>query len=856
MFTTIEKYQKAFLVFITVLLTAAFGLGGVCFTIFDPSNFTSIASIGELNKSYSQSQFAVAVQHWRGIHRLSRKMSPQAKAAGAQIDRQDYQQYIRFMQGMILDQMEAPPIWNQVYMLSNAVQKVDAEIDKQIESTPNPLTAQEILQRRIDAYLNMSEDNKKRAQEPLTEKDVWKCLILAEEAASHGIQVSNVEVDTVVRNTIDRLGGRQAFNRELSESMRMLYSDFRSIIGQAIAIAKLIDTKASTIKVRSKEVFENVKSDYQEFQVDYVVVNSDSFVAKNEADSRKQRIAFFEKNDDLAFFVRPPSASFEFVYANEEAFLPQNTPSEEEIKNYADKNMDRYRDHEEDLLEEVLELKRGRIIEDLNASIAKQKAQSALSSLRITLGNLTGKVPLDNIAKSYNLSYGQHSDVAETNFLDLKDVGTTSAKKQIYESLKSGDFSRVFAGRTQGYFFVRLTELVENGRLSKEDVANDENAFLKAYYENNKWDFKSVDEYRLAYVVADYNEIEKSLIPTTNDLKQFYDKYKEELYKTEDGYQDFNSVKNDVLSRAKNLLKTRILQKIGAVQKQCKNLGNNANVGPAVEELGRRVGLKYYESASLQTVDEIKKENVPGDDEFSPNVTKDTKVSEVVDYKNGKYFFIVLEHKSKDGEKFEEVREEVKEKFLQKQAVDAAKNFANDVAAEFTSTLAKAKKSIDTYFEGKDAKEIESEKIAKLEKISQEVFRTVALKHSLTYHRSAPFVNIADVSGLKDFKTIDSEIKKASIGSVGVPVEDSEGKSVCLFLLNSKREPTLNEIPQTKLVNIQQGLWELRYREKLRDEFVNYDRLVEKFSFSLDDSAEELDEEDLLDDEDEEEDEE
>lgn len=846
MFTTIEKYQKAFLVFITVLLTAAFGLGGVCFTIFDPSNFTSIASIGELNKNYSESQFTVALQHWRGLHRLSRKMSPQAKAAGAQIDRQDYQQYIRFMQGMILDQMEAPPIWNQIYMLSGGVQQVDAEIDKQIESTPNPLTAQEILQRRIDAYLNMSEENKKKAQEPLTEKDVWKCLILAEEAASYGIQVSNVEIDNVVRNTMDRLGGRQAFNRELSESMRMLYSDFRNVISDAIMIAKLIDTKASTIKVRSKEVFENVKSDYQEFQVDYVIVNSNSFMAKNEADYRKKRIAFFEKNQEPTFFQTSPSATFEFVYANEEAFMPQVTPSEEEIKKYAEENIERYRDHEEDFLEEVVELKRGRIIDDLNASIAKQKAQTALSSLRLTLGSLTGKVPLATIAKSYNLSYGQHADVAATSFLDLKDVGTTSAKKQIYESLKPGDFSRVFAGRTQGYFFVRLTDLAADSKLSKEDIANDEVAFLKAYYENNKWDFKSVDEYRLAYIVADYDEIDKSLIPTTNDLKQFYDKYKEELYKTEDGYKEFAAVKDDALSRAKNLLKTRILQKIAAVQKQCKNLGNNANVGPAVEELGRRVGLKYYESTSLQTIDEIKKENVPGDDNFSPNINKDTKVSDVVDYKNGKYFFIVLEHKSKNGEKFEEVREEVKEKFLQKQAVDAAKEFADNLAAEFTSTLEKAKQSIDKYFEGKDAKEIESEKVAKLEKLPQEVFRTIALKHSLKYQRSAPFVNISDVSGLSNFNTIDTEIKKASIGSVGVPVESSEGKSVCLFLLNSKREPTLNEIPQTKLVNIQQGLWELRYREKLRSEFVNYERLAEKFSFSLDDRAEELNEDELL----------
>ncbi|WP_372371287.1 hypothetical protein [Candidatus Uabimicrobium sp. HlEnr_7] len=838
MFTTIEKYQKAFLVFITVLLTAAFGLGGVCFTLFDPSNFTSIASINELDKSYSESQFSVALSQWRGLHRLARKMSPQAKAATANIDRNDYQQYIRFMQGMILDQMEAPPIWNQIYMLSSKVQKLDAQIDKQIESSPTPLTSQQLLQRRVDAYLNLPEEGKKDAEEPLTDKDVWAILILSEEASSYGIQVSNIEIDNVVRNTMDRLGGRQAFNRELSSSLRMLYSDFRNIISQALMVAKLIDTKASTIKVRSKEVYDNIKSNYQEYQVDYVTVNSKAFLAKTEREYRKQRVAFFEKNQNPTFFETSPSASFEFVYAHEDAFKSDLVFSEQDITAYTERNFEKYRASEDDQVKDILAINRDRIVEDLKNETAKQKAQQALSQLRLTLGKLKGKVPLDTIAKSYNFSYGQHTNTAATSYLDLKDVGTTAAKKQVYESLKQGDFSRIFAGRTEGYFFIRLTEVTPSSKLTKEDVASDETAFLKAYYKNNKWEFKSIEEYRLAYIIADYDEIEKTLIPTTNDLKQFYNKYKEELYKTEDGHKEFSKVKSDVSSRAKNLLKTRILQKIAAVQKQCKSLGENANVGPAVEELGRRVGLKYHESSDLQTVEKIKQENIPGDDNFSANINKDTKVSDVVDYKNGKYFFIILEHKNKDGEKFEDVREEVKAKFLEKQAMEEIKSFAGKLASEYTSTIDKAKKNLEKHYEA--IKDTKNEKTAKLENLPKEVFRTIALKHSLTYHSSAPFTNIKDTGQLQDFANVDAEIKKTAVKSLGAPVEDSETKSVCLFLLNSKREPSLSEIPQTELVNIQQGLWELQFREKLRSEFLNYNSLVEKFKFNLDDSADEI----------------
>ncbi len=830
MFTKMQKFQKAFLIFITVLLSASFGVASFCTRWTDPRILNAAGTFTAINRTYSIEEFEQTVDQWRIIHQVAVRVSPKAQAIVEPNISEQQQQRLFYARN---------PLWDTLFSLHSQVAQIDAQFDQQQNNT---FQGNEMLLRwqRIQHYISLAEATKEDIRRPLKKEEIWNRLALIEEAKQQGIQVTQTEVDRLITELATHLGGVQRYN-DMLRALRTYHSQFKKMLFDAVLVLKYINFQNAQIKVPLEMAYGDVENTESKYQIQYVGLNKDKFLDTSLEEYQKTRLAFYDEKIKVTpqYFTLPETVQFDYLYASVEKFIP-NELDQNELRAYYRQNSSKYPVETE--LSDGFASNLSQIKEDYRQSVGLEKARSFMEDVRNKLKAAASIFPLAKVGKQYDgLVYGHHEDTNPGEFLSLAKVGNGRAQQELFQNTFPGQLSNVFDSGSNGVFFLQLIKKTPSRQITREEVENNDELFLEKYYEDNRSTIRAEDRYRLAYVMTNYDNISNNLILTTKLLQDFYEKHKNSLYKIENAgeesapqYRPFAEIRSDVEKRAANYYRIEEVAKIQIAHKNCQKLDKDVDIASVVRELGLAVmkasgGLEYIEQKELQSLLEIRQNNPTGDNSFSPNITSETHVSEVQDSSKGKYFFIVLEKKSEEKNEFSFLRNRVKDAFLKSQALTKAEKEVQLFKEEYEKLYNATKTKIESLYKASSEGKIESEKQKQeeLDALSLNLMKGLAQKWAFTYRYDAHYKKLKELKPLSENISLTFTLRELNPGEVSNPLKDENSGQVFLAQVLGKRLPKVSDVSLTSLIQAQESLIRKQSRELLQNKLTNHKELVD-----------------------------
>lgn len=821
MFTRMKKYHRAFLFFVTVLIAASFGMGTVCIAVVSREDTAAVASF--TGKTITGQEFREAMRHWHNIFRLSDMLSPKAKKITQKEFPDSEEAYLRMLYAR-------NPLWDSIYSLREEVSKLDQELDQELGK---PETWRAFLrggfpmaEMELQFYFRLPEERRNKIRRVIPQTDIWNMILLYNEGKQWGIQVTMPEISQFAADTQKAFGSNDAYRHALT-NRQILDSDMERMADYALTVLKYLQGRCSGAKVAAESVYQAYAQFHNEYRLQWAAFDASSYQAKDDAAYEQDRLAFYDqkKSTQPSYFRLPASANFDFLFVPSANFAKDVTVTPAEIDEYVGKQD---ANKAEEMGDESDNDKQKAAEQKLRQQKSADKAREFLTQISNKIGNLAASVPLNSVAAHYDLVYDSKSNVTEENFLQEAHVGTSEAKSLVYQLLAIGSVSPVLAYRDEGFFIVRLLDRKVARDIARSEIAQDEMMFLERYHSFNKAEFTRGNRYRLAYVMVDYSTIKQQTLVTTPVMKNFYDKYKDMLYKLEqkdkDGneYRPFAEVRSDIEARVANFTYIQELQKLHLVHQICKERGKDADIKTIVKELASQImlapdSLKYVEMPALQSEEEIRANNPLGDNDFSVAANADSQLSDVKDSAKGKYFYKVMEKEANQEAEFKLIKDEVKNHFLRAQAVEKIRGKAQEFQKNYSGLLAEAKKNIADG-EGKQQK---------VEELSYRLFQAAAVQHQVATSEH-PFVDsLFKIEALKGLPQLGSIAATLNAGDASEPLADAKKGVVYVVQLAGKRTPAVSEIPRAEWNKIYNMLWERAYRAQ-RAGFLNHKLLSER----------------------------
>jgi hypothetical protein len=820
MFTKMKQYHRAFLFFVTILIAASFGMGTVCIAVVSREDTEAVATFG--GRKITGQEFREAVRHWHNIFRLADMLSPKAKKITQKEFPDSEEAYLRLLYAR-------NPLWDSIYSLREAVAKLDQELDQELSKPENwraflrgsfPMAEME-----LQFYFRLPEERRNQIRRVIPQTDLWNMILLYHEGQQWGIQVTPQEITQFAADTQKAFGSGEAYQHALT-NRQILGSDMERMSDYAITVLKYLQARCCGAKVAAESVYQTYAQFHNEYRLQWAALDVGNQKVRDDAAYQQERVAFYEQKKPMSptYFQLSATADFDFLFVPNANFIKGVTVTREEIDAY----LQRQEAQHEEGNDEAESEKHKEAEQKLLQEKGKDRAREFVTQIYSKVVALADAMSFNSVAAHYDLVYESKTNVAEENFLQEAHVGTPEAKNLVYQALDKGAISSALAYRDEGYFIVRLLNRKPARDLSRDEVAQDDVLFLDRYYQHNKHEFAKSNRYRLAYVMVDYSAVKQHLLITTPIMKNFYDKYKDMLYRLEqkdkDGneYKPFAEVRSDIEARVANSTCIQELQKLHMIHQLCKERGKDADVKTIVKELAAQImlapdSLKYVEMPVLQSEQEIRADNPLADSDFSVSPNADSQLSEVKDSAKGKYFYKVLDKEDKPETELNQIRDEVKNHFLKQQAVDKLRNQAREFQKEYTTLLAEAKKNIA---EGADKEQ-------KAEEMARKLFQAVAFKNQLATGEHPFDENLLKIEELKGISQLASVVPSLKPGETSEPLADTRKGTVFVVQLTAKRTPAANEIPRNEWRNIYNALWERAYRTQ-RNMFLNHKLLSER----------------------------
>ena len=883
LFTKMQKYQKAFLIFVTALLAVSFGAGTLITRLLDPANLEVAATLEKGKVAISGNQFRKTYRDWSRLYRLAAIISPKA-------------QKIKYKKG------EAPQeflrlafskhsTWDAIFSLSKAVIEIDKKLDQQLGSSYKwrSLIKGELgfmgfggdsyppAWEEIQFYQKLPAAKKEEAL-VFTKKDAWNIIMLLHQAKKWGVEVTNTEVREFVEET-QRMFGIDEYYERL-RNLGFLADSFAEVAHEALMVLKYLRLRNGMATVTSQAAYQQYSKYYTTTKLQWCRLEHTPFRKEVEKNYQQQRLDFYDQKSKERpdYFQIPAVADFDAVLVKTSRFLAQINVSRAEL----DAAYQKRHPKSEESDEQKIAQEKMKIAQELRQKKAGEQAKAFLRQIRQKIAALSISVPLATIASHYNLKYISDSAISEEEFLDLEDIGSAAAQRQVYRTLAVGKISPILAGKNGVFFMVRLRKLVAPKKLTRKEVSEDDRQFLQRYYHHNQKDFKSGERYRLAYVIADYATIDKNLLVTTQAMQHFYENYKDQLYKISTpqppqkkdakatapekkdakaapekkeavAYRPFAEVKADLEARVANFMKIKEMQKIHVVHEACKvkskdlDKGKDLNIGAIVKEMARQImsardGLQYSEDTQLRTLAEIREDNPTGDPDFPGDLSAKTEISDIKDSSKGKYFYKVLGHQDVEATEFAKIISRVKEHFLKAQATGQARQRLvqleksyqqrqRELQRQLSQRIAswKRKKEPTAAPEPQQLQRLENEK----KQLPFRLFQLMTRQQNLTCQETLDFEKISEVEALKDVPGI-NRILNLPRGKTSVVVDGKRGQAI-LAQLVAKQAPQPEAIEASKLQKIKKLMWQREYRAS-HARLINYEMLKLTLGLEIKDS--------------------
>lgn len=864
MFTQMQKYHKMFLISVTVLIAASFGMGTIFMNLTNPQDNEILGTFADKKISVSRMQFANSMDRWRSFFKFADFLSPKAQKIQKVVPGEDPKNFRH------LFYMENP-VWDSIYSLKESIVTLDQRLDERLN---NPMKWKALIEGSMDYllpgaavyppkmeefefYYSLNAQDREKAAQGITKNDVWNFLMLLHQAKEWGVEVGEGEINNFLADT--QKGFQTAYDYyERLRNLRLTPSTMSQAAKEILTILKYLQARNTGAKISTKAVYETYNQYHTKNRMQWLKVSHKSLGLEEEKNYTQERVAFFleQSKNNPEYFKLPAIAEFDYISVNGTNFLNAVTVSKEEVdKAYqeerkAKKDSDKEEEEDTKVTEKKIKEDEARIEKQLRFQKANQKAYTFLNEIREKIASLGNSAPLAEIAKEHNLQYQNRKDVAENHFFSKEDKTPLGGKELVYKNLKVGEISSVLASDNQDiktYYCFRLLNKADAKYLTKEEIEKDDEYFLQCYYENNKVQFRTPERYRIAYVFANEKDLSSNLLVTTNEMKVFYDEYKDPLYKIASdkkeepaSYKPFDEVKEDLEKRVANFVRIKEIQKVQIAHKLCKDRGKDLVLSVMIPEIARQVmivpdALKFVEETQLLTKEEIKEKNPLGISDFVDSLDKKGEISDVKDFENGKYFYQVLAYEEEQDGDFEKVQAKVKEAFLKSRALAKLRDKLASWKNQYEVQYKEAKKSIEEDYDAKivallkdkdkkqeeERKSIEAElntlsreKQQRLEKLSIDIFHALCIEKGVNCETTSVFENIQELKELKNLPGMEL-LLSLNAGEVSSQIVDSEKGDAYLFQMAEKTVPVLSQIPMDAQERIRKILWARAYRSRL-----------------------------------------
>lgn len=879
MFTRMQKYHKTFLIAITVVIAASFGMGSVFMNLSDARGTATAGTYGTKPSKITQNEYRHAYERWNNFFKFAESISPKAQRIQKVAPGEDPQVY-RQLFGM------ENPVWDAIYSLREEVVALDQKVDEQLN---HPMKWKSLLEGTMDfllpgapiypprleeleVYHSLTPQEREKVAKPLTKNNVWTFFLLLAQAKQWGIEVSDSEVNDFILLTQNAFRSPSDFMERIKS--HKLHETLDHTAKEALTILKYLRARNSEVKITTQAVYETYSRYHTKHSIAWIQADYKKFADSDEQNYRKQQLAFFQETSksNPDYFKMNAIADFEYLALKAADLASTVKIEKDEIdKEYAEQKKTQKKQDDEDLddaqLDKKVKEEEAKIETKLRIQKANQKAFSIIEEIRAKIVALGGSAKLEELASQYTVEYQNKKNVSERNFFEKDANAPQNAAEGIYKNWKEGEISPVLSSASsefKTYYCLRLVARTPEKHLTQADIEKDENLFLESYYHQNRSKFTTPKTYRLAYVVCNYEDISKNLIVTTNAMKEFYEEYKDQLYKVEakdqkPSYKPFEEVREDLEKRVANFIKIKELQKVHIVHKLCKEKGADANLSVLVNELARQImlspqTLSYIEENRLMTGDDIRAKNPTGDPDFPGNLDTKETLSEVKDSAHGKYFYKILATEEEQTPEFAKIPAQVKDEFIKAQALEKGRLEMASWKKEYDRQYQLAKTNIEKTYDARilalwnqkneaapeqkqkldqESNLLTAEKQQKLASLPTEIFQALALVHGMEVKKSASFEAIEEVQELKSVPGVEM-VLTLKVGEVNAPLLDEQKADIYLIALSEKIAPALSEVPSIMQERIRKILMARAYRSRLTP-FLSHRMIAREMSLEIKD---------------------
>lgn len=569
MFTRLQKYHKAFLIGVTVLIAASFGMGTVILSLVSKEDITEVATLS--GQKITSSEFHGAYGEWNSIYKLALILSPKAKRFKSAPEILSQIQTSRSMQeraGILFHNFAfANPVWDTIFSLKEEMARIDYQLSSQIIDNPvrsRQLFGEEIgmIEEELKYYVTLPEKQRDAMRGVLEKRDIWNLLMLYQQAKYAGIRVTESEIENFIADIVKGVGGEERY-REILENERILETSMPKLAETALTVVKYIGARYGGAQTSLQVAYETYAESNVQHRLQWVRFQED-WQKTDDEKYRELRLRFYDekRQNNPQYFMLPAHADFECVFLKC-ADLVEEVKEEEVDAEYA-KRQERAVDEEE------AEAQKAKIREEIKRDQAGEKAKALLGQLREQISAAGADAPLESLAFENNISYESCRAISEENFLKQAQAGTEEARDFIFQKLEVNATSPVLANKKDVYFFVRLDQRTPAKQIAREDIEKDASLFLERYYRNDiKPELDFPERYSVEYVLMDHGVLRQNLLIPTPEMKaRFYEKYKELMYP--EG-QKFEAVLDDMQERMANFASIREMQNFHMVRAKCEN---------------------------------------------------------------------------------------------------------------------------------------------------------------------------------------------------------------------------------------------------------------------------------------------
>lgn len=861
MFTQMQKYHKMFLIFVTVLIAASFGMGSIFMNLSNPADNEIVGTFADKKANVTRMEFGSAMERWRSFFKLADFLSVKAQKIQKVLPGEDPK---NFRHLFYMDN----PVWDSIYSLKETVVLLDQSLDERLNNSMKwkalidgsmdyllpGATVYPPKMEEFEFYYSLPTGEREKAAQSISKNDVWNFLMLLHQAKEWGIEVSDGEIKQFIAET--QKGFQSAYDYfERIKNLHLTPSAMAQCAKEILTIQKYLRARNTGSKISTQAVYETYSKYHTKNRLQWLKASHKSLGLEEEKNYVQERVAFFleQAKNNPEYFRLPAVAEFDYVAVKGSSFLSQVSVSKDEVEAaYKEERKNKKTAQEEDDDTKVTEKKikedEARIERELKDKKANQKAADFLKTIQEKVASLGNAAPLEEIAKEHNLQYQHQKGIAENRFFE-KEEAPLEGKEYIYKNLKTGELSPVLSSNNQGsrvYYCLRLLNKEDAKYLTREEIEKDDTLFLQCYYENNKSQFLAPERYRLAYVFVNQKDLDNNLLVTTNEMKAFYDEYKDSLYKiageTQDksSYKPFEEVREDLEKRVANFVKIKEIQKVQVAHKLCKDRGKDLVLDVMIPEIARQImivpdALKYAEDSQFLTKEEIKEKNPVGARDLVDSLDKKGEISDVKDSEKGKYFYKVLAHEEEQESSFEKAQPKVKEEFLKARALGKLRDDMALWKSQYEIQYQESKKAIEESYDKRivdlwkkrdDAKAEEKqkwesqgnalslEKQQRLQTLATDIFKALAMEKGLSVGETPVFENVQELKDLNHLPGLELVLALNS-GDVSAQIADNKKGEAYLFQMAEKVAPALSQIPMDLQDRIRKILWTRAYRSRL-----------------------------------------